>query len=253
MTPVEVVGKIARGDVYVVNRHVSGRADGRRDGGDLRSARLRPGGGVRAGGAERRARSARSIRAAHDLEGYLFPETYALPRHTERRGSSRLMVELQACLHAEMRAAAEARGLTCARRSRWPRSSKRKRRGPTSVRSWPPCTRRAAHRHAAAVRSDGDLRARAGRPVRRQHPQGRSVVRFAVQHVSLSGPAARPDCVARQGVARSGASIRPTPTISTSSAATTARTSSRERSRSTTATSRSFRSSTFATKRLHHR
>ena len=47
---------------------------------------LRAGGGVRRGG-----EGSRAVRdldpAANDLEGYLFPETYALPRRTDAASS----------------------------------------------------------------------------------------------------------------------------------------------------------------------
>ena len=83
MTPFEVIDKIARGDVFVITRHVSRRADHRRDGEDLRGAWARHRGVVRAGGEGSRRRFTSSIRRRKDLEGYLFPETYALPRHTD--------------------------------------------------------------------------------------------------------------------------------------------------------------------------
>ena len=57
-------------------------------------------------------------------------------------------------------------------------------------------------RHGAAVRSDGDLRARARRPLRRQPDARRSAVRLAVQHLPLCRPAAGPDRRARPRVAR---------------------------------------------------
>src|SRR5581483_4302679 len=60
----------------------------------------------------------------------------------------------------------------------------------------------------AAVRSDGHLRARARGHLRRQHPQGRSIDRLAVQHLQASGAAARADRVARARVARRGRSSR---------------------------------------------
>ena len=51
--------------------------------------------------------------AAWDLEGYLFPDTYALPRHVQAPRVVRAMVDrFQEVLTPAMRAAAEARGLS---------------------------------------------------------------------------------------------------------------------------------------------
>ena len=60
----------------------------------------------------------------------------------------------------------------------------------------------AADRHGAAVRSDGHLRARARRAVRRQHHARRSADRLALQHLSVRRTAARPDRRPRPRVAR---------------------------------------------------
>ena len=112
MTPVDVIGKIARGEVYVVNvtfpegltiaemskifeSHGFGPApafvDAANDTAPVRA--LDP--------------------AAHDLEGYLFPETYALPRRTEAAKLVRLMVErFEHEFSPEMRQSADARGLS---------------------------------------------------------------------------------------------------------------------------------------------
>jgi peptidoglycan lytic transglycosylase G len=112
MTPAEVIGKIARGEVYVINvtfpegltsfemarifeAHGLGGAvsfvDAVRDPGPVRG--LDP--------------------AAPDLEGYLFPETYALPRKT---GAVRLVAQMvdafERALTPELRQAAAARQVT---------------------------------------------------------------------------------------------------------------------------------------------
>ena len=93
--------------------HVSRGLDGRRDGEDLRVARVRPGVGVRGRGEGRGARSDALDPAARDLEGYLFPETYALSRHTDAPRLVRLMVDrFEHVFTPEMKQAAEARGLT---------------------------------------------------------------------------------------------------------------------------------------------
>jgi UPF0755 protein len=112
MTPREVIDKIARGDVFVVSltfpegltvaemakifeSHGLGVAatfvDAARNGGLIRD--LDP--------------------AAKDLEGYLFPETYAVPRKTDAPALVRLMVErFHRVFTQELRDAAAARQLS---------------------------------------------------------------------------------------------------------------------------------------------
>jgi UPF0755 protein len=111
-TPVEVVDRIARGDVY------------------LRTITLREGLTIREmaalfeekafGPADAFLRAAASparIRAldpqAPDLEGYLFPNTYALPRRaTADTLVDRMVAEFEKALSPELRAQATARGLS---------------------------------------------------------------------------------------------------------------------------------------------
>jgi UPF0755 protein len=112
MTPLEVIDKIARGDVYVVNvtfpegltiaemakifdSHGLGPADSFKDA----------------------ARTPALIHAldpeAKDLEGYLFPETYALSRHADASKLVALMVSrFEHVFTGELRQAAAARNLT---------------------------------------------------------------------------------------------------------------------------------------------
>lgn len=112
MSPVDVIGKIARGDVYVINvtfpegltvaemaaifeKHALGPAD------EFVQA----------------ARDASPIRAldpeATDLEGYLFPDTYPLSRHTSAAALVHLMAaRFDNVLTPAIRQAAAARGLT---------------------------------------------------------------------------------------------------------------------------------------------
>ena len=59
-----------------------------------------------------------------------------------------------------------------------------------------------AHRHGDAMRPDRDLRAAAGRPLDRQPDAREPAVRFALQHLSLQRPAARPDRRAGAGLAQ---------------------------------------------------
>ena len=68
--------------------HVSRRADHQADGGGLRGEGLRAGEGVHRRGEERRARRAIDP-DARDLEGYLFPDTYKLPRALDRAAARR--------------------------------------------------------------------------------------------------------------------------------------------------------------------
>lgn len=112
MTPIEVVDKIARGDVY--NRRITfpegltiremariyeqqgfGKAV------DFIAAAADPG-------------AIRDVdAAATDLEGYLFPETYSVPRNTTAKKLVGLMVErFRQLFSAEMRQAAESLELT---------------------------------------------------------------------------------------------------------------------------------------------
>ena len=249
MTPFEVIDKIARGDVYVINvTFPEGLTIA-----EMAKIFERTGSGtarvVRRGGARIRRRSAISIRRRHDLEGYLFPETYALPRHTDAARLVRAMVtRFEKVFTPELRQAAAARDLTRPP-GRDARVDRREGNGarPTSGRSSPRSTQRgcASACRCSAIRRSS-TRSMQGRPLRRQHPQGRSVVRLAVQHLSLSRPAARTDRLARPRLARGGGAPGRRRLSCTSSAATTARTSSRARSRSTIGTFRSIRFSTSA-------
>ena len=85
MTPAEVIEKIARGDVYQPPHYVSRGADHPGDGAYLRGSRAsakRP----RLSRPRAMSSAIRDIDpAAADLEGYLFPETYSLPRDTTAR------------------------------------------------------------------------------------------------------------------------------------------------------------------------
>ena len=83
-------------------------------------------------------------------------------------------------------------------------------------------------------------------PLRRQSATRRSAVRFAVQHVPVSGTASRSDRVAGAGVVAGSRRAGTRSTTCTSSAAMTARTSLRARSPSTTRTSGNIRWCTSA-------
>ena len=195
------------------------------------------------------ARSSTTIDAtADDLEGYLFPETYNLP--ARRRGGDARRAD-GAALPRRLRHEAARRGPGARAddasggddRVAHREGDEPARGAAAGVGGLPEPD---AHRHGDAVRSDGDLRAAARRPLERQPDAREPAVRFALQHVSLQRPAARPDRRARPRLARSRGRAGRRRRISTSSAATTAHTSSRRRSPSTTATCTSTRSSTSA-------
>ena len=150
--------------------------------------------------------------AARDLEGYLFPETYPLPR-AHRRGAARpadggpvrARVRRRSCGRPPKRSGLTVRqAVTLAsivekEAARAGRAAARRRR----LRESP------AHRHGAAVRSDGHLRARSARASTPATCAATiSTFDSPVQHLSLSGPAARPDCVAGPRVARGGGASR---------------------------------------------
>jgi UPF0755 protein len=112
LTPGEVVDKIARGDVYL--RPVTFR-----EGLTIRQmAEIfeERGFGERAGFVKS-ASNADLVRAldpdARDLEGYLFPDTYALPRRTTAdQLAARMIARFEKALTPETRQAAGARGLS---------------------------------------------------------------------------------------------------------------------------------------------
>jgi UPF0755 protein len=112
MTPFEVIDKISRGDVHVVNVTF-------REGLTIvEMARIFESQGIGPASAfVSAAGNAALIRdldpAASDLEGYLFPETYALPRRTEASTLVRLMVtRFEQMFTPELRRAAAARNLS---------------------------------------------------------------------------------------------------------------------------------------------
>jgi UPF0755 protein len=112
LTPGEVVDKIARGDVYL--RPVTFR-----EGLTIRqmAAIFEERGFGPQAAFVKSASNDELIRpldpAARDLEGYLFPDTYALPRRTTAdQLAARMIARFEKALTAETRQAAAARGLT---------------------------------------------------------------------------------------------------------------------------------------------
>jgi UPF0755 protein len=112
VTPFDVLGKIARGEVYVVNVTFP-------EGLTITDmARIFEEHGLGTASAFVQAAMdttlARQIDpAAHDLEGYVFPETYALSRRTDAAQLVRLMVDrFERVFTPDLERAAEARGLS---------------------------------------------------------------------------------------------------------------------------------------------
>jgi UPF0755 protein len=112
MTPFEIIDKLARGDVFVINvTFPEGLTFA-----EMAKIFETHGLGTAASFIQA-ARDPAPIHqldpAAKDLEGYLFPETYALPRHTDAAKLTRLMVaRFEKVLTPELRQAAAARKLT---------------------------------------------------------------------------------------------------------------------------------------------
>ncbi|HZT75448.1 MAG TPA: endolytic transglycosylase MltG [Vicinamibacterales bacterium] len=112
MTPAEVIDKIARGDVFVI--HVT-FPEGLTS---FEMAKIFESHGLGSAASFIAAASdASPVRAidpeAKTLEGYLFPETYAVPRRTDASKLVRLMVaQFEHAWTPELRAAAAARHLT---------------------------------------------------------------------------------------------------------------------------------------------
>ena len=112
MTPLEVIDKIRRGDVYVIAITFPEGLTMVEMANIFEARDLGPAAAFVAA-----ARDASLIKAidlaAEDLEGYLFPETYSLPRRSD---ASRLIAAMTARFEtvftSELRRAAEARGLT---------------------------------------------------------------------------------------------------------------------------------------------
>jgi UPF0755 protein len=112
MTPLEVIDKLARGDVYVVNVTFPEGLTIAEMAKIFESHGLGPASAfIQAAG------NAELVRAldpaARDLEGYLFPETYGLPRRSDAAKLIRLMVSrFEHVFTPELRREAEARHMT---------------------------------------------------------------------------------------------------------------------------------------------
>jgi len=112
MTPMEVIDKLARGDVYVINITFPEGLTMAEMGKIYETHELGP-----ASAFVMAARDPSAIKAldpaARDLEGYLFPETYLLSRRSDAPQLVRLMTErFEHVFTPDLRQAAAARGLT---------------------------------------------------------------------------------------------------------------------------------------------
>lgn len=112
MTPMEVLDKIARGEVFVIPLTFPEGLTIAEMAAIFEAHGFGPGSAFEA--------AAKDPAPAHgldpdapDLEGYLFPETYPLPRRTDASKLARLMVaRFERVFSTELRAAAAARGLS---------------------------------------------------------------------------------------------------------------------------------------------
>ena len=112
LTPMEVIDKLARGDVYVINITFPEGLTMAEMGKIYETHELGP-----ASAFVMAARDPSAIKAldpaARDLEGYLFPETYLLSRRSDAPQLVRLMTErFEHVFTPDLRQAAAARGLT---------------------------------------------------------------------------------------------------------------------------------------------
>ena len=199
MTPFEAIDKIARGDVYVINVTFPEGLTMTEMAKIFESHKLGS-----AASFIKAAKDPAPIRdldpAANDLEGYLFPETYAVPRRTDAAKLVRLMVA--AFTHAftpELRAAAAAGHRTVRQTVTLASIVEKETAKPDErpivarLRQWD------AHRDGAAMRPDGHLcdAARRGFTATCAAMIGRSTSR---QYLALSRsrrPIASPGSVAR--------------------------------------------------------
>lgn len=112
MTPAGVVDRLARGDVYLRTVTFPEGLTIRQMSAVYESAGL--GSASAFASAAREAGLVRDLDPlARDLEGYLFPDTYALPRRASAEDLVRMMVSrFEKALTGDVRAAAQARGLT---------------------------------------------------------------------------------------------------------------------------------------------
>ena len=175
---------------------------------------------------------------APDLEGYLFPDTYALPRRTTAgQLVQRMVTAFRDALTPEIvQRAAGARALTV-RQLMTLASLVEKETAKPEERPLVAAVYTNRLRIGMGLQCDPTViyaLERAGRYTGNL-TRGGSAVRLALQHLPLRRPAARAIASPGQRVARGGVRIRPTFPTSTSSAATTARTHSRQRSTNTTA------------------
>ncbi len=124
---------------------------------------------------------------ARDLEGYLFPDTYTLPRRTTADDLvARMVARFEKALTPEMRQQAAARGLSVRElvtlASLVEKETAKAEERPLVAAVY---ANRLKIGMGMQARSDGDLRARARRPLHGQPDARRPAVRLALQHLPL--------------------------------------------------------------------
>jgi UPF0755 protein len=112
MTPMEVIDKLARGDVYVITITFPEGLTMAEMGKIFEAHELGPASAFATAARDPSPMKALDA-AARDLEGYLFPETYRLQRHTDASRLVRLMTDrFEHVFTTELRQAAAVNGLT---------------------------------------------------------------------------------------------------------------------------------------------
>jgi UPF0755 protein len=192
ITVAEAIHKLARGEVYLRSLTIP-------EGLTIRQmARLYEGAGL--GPASDFIEAAAEVTlvsgidpAARDLEGYLFPDTYALPRRaTAADLVHKMAARFETVFSPAMRERAAAANMT-PREAVVLASLVEKETARSDERPLVAAVYQNRLHLRIAVRSHRHLRARARRPVHRQPHPRRSPLRFSVQHVPLRRSAARPD------------------------------------------------------------
>ena len=123
--------------------------------------------------------------AAKDLEGYLFPETYTLPRGTPVATLVSLMVERFRDTYTALEAKRSGQVDLSTETDRDARVAGREgnRQGGRAAARCGGLPESSGQEHGDAGRPDRRLCAREGRHLRRQHSQARPLVRLALQHL----------------------------------------------------------------------
>ena len=202
---VDVIERLARGDVYARPLTFPEGLTIRGDEPIVRVARIRDRGRALSQPRETARSSRISIPRAADLEGYLFPGDVRCSRGARRRSVSSGRWSIAFARHTPTICgdALRRRDLTT-RQVVSLASLVEKETGKPDERPLVAAVyrNRSENRHGTAGRSNGRVRAAKGRTIRRQYPPVGSRVRFALQHVPLRR-ACRQDRLRRQARRRS--------------------------------------------------